>query len=295
MSVFNLGPMPGTRLDEAADIIASETGDLKTIPTMPARGVTGTQPAVTCALLHDVHVDLGPRALSITPRPQIFTHRLRDQLQWDLDELQQHWTGTVLFAILGPWSLLSALELGNGHRALTDPGARRDLPQILKAGVEEHAANLHQRFGGEVDVIVNEPVLKDLAAGTLPGTSDLDIIAPIPEEVLDQSLSRWLGGQYYLRSSLPHLGTAGVHMINLADLTGSAALDMVGERVAAGNAISLGVGLNDTAMDIVRLWDTLGLDPATLPATLHPAQPLTTQPARVLQHLGEVDDNLRRG
>ena len=37
MVAFNLGALPGTDLIAAADVIAGETGDCRTIPRLPAR------------------------------------------------------------------------------------------------------------------------------------------------------------------------------------------------------------------------------------------------------------------
>ena len=300
MNTFHLGPMPGLDLSAAAEITAGETGAAMTIPTLAERGIIGEQPAITCALLPDVHVDVGPRSLVITARPQTFSHRLKDQRQRDLEQLHHTWgtvEGTILMTVLGPWSLISTLELSDGHLALTDSGARRDLPQILRAAIAEHRQLLQRNFGCPVDVIVLEPALTSLAAGTVPGTSDFDTIDPIPAEVLEQSLNRWLGGEFYLKSSMPHLGNPAVLMIDREDLCDSTAYDMFGERVSGGQQISLGINPSNpdsAAADVLRLWDTIGLAGDTLPVALYPARPLGAQPVRTLRQLNETAELLKR-
>ena len=39
MVAFALGAMPGTDMVAAADVIAGETGDVRAIPRLPARGI----------------------------------------------------------------------------------------------------------------------------------------------------------------------------------------------------------------------------------------------------------------
>ena len=67
-TAFGLGPLPGTDLANAADIVISET-PLPHIPQLPDRGIGSDAIGRTASLL-DMPVEPGPRGWRVAPRPR---------------------------------------------------------------------------------------------------------------------------------------------------------------------------------------------------------------------------------
>ena len=136
---FALGPMPGTDLMQAADVVLSEL-PTPHIPQLPARGVGSDLIGRTAALL-PLNLDIGPRSWRVTRRPQIATMRARDQFERDLDLLEELWAGKLAelkVQLVGPWTLAAQLEMANGHRMITDRGATREIAEALVYAAGEH-------------------------------------------------------------------------------------------------------------------------------------------------------------
>jgi hypothetical protein len=73
------------------------------------------------------------------------------------------------------------LELVNGHRAITDAGAVRDLAGSLAEGVARHRAEVARRLSATVVVQLDEPLLPAALAGRLSGVTGLSAVHPIDE------------------------------------------------------------------------------------------------------------------
>lgn len=174
-TAFGLGPLPGTDLSQAADIVLSET-PLPHIPQLPERGldIVGR----TAALL-EIPVGRGPRGWRIAPRKRGDA----DLMARDLDQLEELWHGKVDLVkvqLAGPWTLAAELELPNGHRAITDPGALRDITDALLEATRNHRADVERRFGASV-LQLDEPKLAKVMAGTLTGATEFESIPAVPE------------------------------------------------------------------------------------------------------------------
>ena len=105
MTGFALGPMHGTSMAEAADIIMGET-ELPAIPQLPERGLGSDAVGRTASMLEAISIDRGPRSWRMTARPQLLTRRAWDRLERDIDEVQEVWGETVpriKVQALGPW------------------------------------------------------------------------------------------------------------------------------------------------------------------------------------------------
>ena len=102
MAGFALGPMPGTSVAEAADIIISET-DLPAIPQLPDRGLGSDAVGRTASMLEAINIDRGPRSWRMTARPQLLTRRTWDRLERDLDEVQGVWARRFPTLRCKPW------------------------------------------------------------------------------------------------------------------------------------------------------------------------------------------------
>ncbi|QAU52557.1 hypothetical protein [Corynebacterium pelargi] len=189
MSSMAYGLLPGQSIEQAADVIAGESEGPRALPILPQRGVYSDALASTLAFIQELPVDLGPRAWMIQQRPQLATMRLRRRLRDDLDLIQAQWGeyGELKLQICGPWTLISAVELSNGHRVLSDAGASHDISAMLVDATAEHIQGLKQRFAADhVVVHILEPAVHRLASGTMPGTSDFDVIAARSPKLLGE-------------------------------------------------------------------------------------------------------------
>lgn len=277
VNFYGLGELPGASIIAAADIIAGETGDLRQLPILPARGVDVV--GLTTGILPGINVDAGPRSWVLSTRPQLRTRRIWDRVEADLDQCEQAW-GTridaVKIQVAGPWTLSASIELSNGHRALTDTGALRDLTESLIAGIQEYSADVRARFDTEVYVQLDEPLLAQVRDGSLPGTSQFDEIPSINDVDLGERLAGVIEPaevRYLNQTGYPPLWkvaqVAGVEtcQVTLDTVRGSEQYDGMGHALAAGMRVGLGMTRagddrdpRHLAVDIARMWDELGLD-----------------------------------
>lgn len=302
MTCYNLGDLPGISLAEAGDVIASET-PLRTIPRLPARGLGSDAVGATLALMPELPIEKGPRSWRLTTRPQILTRRVWDRTERDLDQLEELWgeVEEVQFAVMGPWSLATRIELSGGHRVLADFGALRDLTEVFIGGMGRHALELHRRFGARVSILIEEPDLNSLAAGTVKGTSDFDVIPTIFPKALGERLHAVVAGLRAAGIESVRLNQLGRHprvdvaricaadgvLVSRSAIAGTAMLDEVGQALSQG--ITLGVGtiregdfLDEDranprrhAVAVARLFDELAIPREQLThAEIVPAAPL---------------------
>ena len=277
VNFYGLGELPGASIIAAADIIAGETGDLRQLPILPARGVDVV--GLTTGILPGINVDAGPRSWVLSTRPQLRTRRIWDRVEADLDQCEQAW-GTridaVKIQVAGPWTLSASIELSNGHRALTYTGALRDLTESLIAGIQEYSADVRARFDTEVYVQLDEPLLAQVRDGSLPGTSQFDEIPSINDVDLGERLAGVIERaevRYLNQTGYPPLWkvaqVAGVEtcQVTLDTVRGSEQYDGMGHALAAGMRVGLGMTRagddrdpRHLAVDIARMWDELGLD-----------------------------------
>lgn len=293
MGAYGLGELPGTSIEEAADIIQGETGALPHLPQLPARGLGADATGRSIGLIHALTVARGARSWMLTARPSRLTHRTRDYLSMDLDTCEEMW-GTSLeqvkVQIVGPWTLGSRIELPNGHRVLTDHGALRDLTEALILGIQEHAAEVARRFRCTVSVQVDEPDLPAIIAGRLEGTSTFDTIRAVNVADINERLagvfSAVRGGNVehtYLNLTghepnwdVARGAGADTVQVTLDQVTSNQQLDGFGETITSGVRIGLGItGPEDhvdellerpreRAVKVARFFDQLGVDRARL-------------------------------
>ena len=176
-TAFGLGPLPGTDLAQAADVVLSEP-PLPHIPQLPDRGVGSDLIGRTAALL-EIPIAPGPRGWRVAARKRADA----DRMARDLDHLEELWHGkvdTVKVQLAGPFTLAAEVEMANGHRMITDPGALRDLTDALLEASNQHRSDVAGRFGATV-LQLDEPRLGDVMAGTLKGATDYEAIPAIPE------------------------------------------------------------------------------------------------------------------
>lgn len=169
--------MPGTDPHKSAEILIGESMDGHVhLPVLPARGLGADAIARTGALMADMSLDCGPRSWRVVDNPSHFSKVAADFLQRDLDACEEVWGSTpekVRLVALGPWTFASTVELVSGHLMAADFGAVRYCSEALAAGLLAQAADIRRRIGCDIDVIIQEPLLSEVARGTIKAPSTL--------------------------------------------------------------------------------------------------------------------------
>ena len=182
-----VGSWPGSSPRAAAAVVVGELSRLPYLPELPARGVGADLIGRAGALLVDIALDTVPRGYRIAARPGAVTRRAASLLAEDLDSLEEAWEKVggsqrpVKVQAPGPITLAAHLELSNGHRAITDAAAVRDLTSSLAEGMAVHRAEVARRLGTSVYVQFDEPSLPAALAGRLTGVTALSPVHPIDE------------------------------------------------------------------------------------------------------------------
>jgi methionine synthase II (cobalamin-independent) len=289
VSVFatatGIGSWPGSSPREAAEIVIGELHNLPHLVELPARGVGADIIGRASALLVDICIDIVPRGYRIANGRSAVVRRAVSLLDEDIDALEEAWekaglrggTRTVKVQAPGPITLAAQLELPGGHRALTDPGAVRDLAASLAEGVAAHRAQLERRLETPVVVQFDEPLLPAALEGRLTGVTSLSPVHPVDESVaiglLDDCVAV-VGAEVALHScaaGLPWkaLQRSGIHAVSVDISTLTAAdLDGVGDFVDSGRTVMLGVvpttaptvlpSAEEIAKAVVGVTDRLG-------------------------------------
>ncbi|QZT64082.1 methionine synthase [Mycolicibacterium austroafricanum] len=261
MSVFaaatGIGSWPGTSAREAAEVVVGELHRLPHLVELPARGVGADIIGRAGALLVDISLDTVPRGYRIARGRSGATRRAVSLLEEDLDALEEAWERAglrggrraVKVQAPGPVTLAAQLELPGGHRAITDPGAVRDLTTSLAEGVALHRAQLLRRLESPVVVQFDEPSLPAALAGRLSGVTGVSPVHPVDESMVTALLDECVeavGGEVALHSCAAELPwkllqrsairavSVDIHTLTPADLDG------IGEFVDSNRTVLLG-------------------------------------------------------
>jgi methionine synthase II (cobalamin-independent) len=298
MSVFATatgnGSWPGDSPRQAAEVVVGELADaLAHIVELPARGVGADMIGRAGALLIDVAIDTVPRGYRIAARPGAVMRRAASLLAEDIDALEEAWEKAGLHSsgrpvkvqAPGPVTLAAEVELANGHRAITDHGAVRDLAASLAEGVAAHRAAVSRRLDTPVVVQFDEPSLPAALAGELTGVTALTPVDPIDEALAGAALDTCVaaaGADVLLHScarSLPWnvLHASPFHALSIDARTAqhTAELDGIAEFVESGRTVMLGVV------------------PATTPAQRPSVEELAAATVAITDRLGFARSQLR--
>ncbi|WP_040836949.1 methionine synthase [Nocardia brevicatena] len=287
-----VGSWPGTDPREAAAVVVGELAGLPHLVELPARGVGADMVGRASALLVDLRFDTTPRGYRLAARPGAVSRRARDLLRTDLDTLEEVWETadlsgagrTVKVQAVGPLTLAAQVELASGHRALTDPGALRDLAESLAEGVAGHTAEVAKRLNAEVVLQLDEPALTDVLAGSLAGASVLNTVPALPEPEALAVLDTMIGHQrvpvmVHTCAEKPALGllrrcAATAIGFDMATIGTTGQLDDIGAAIDAGKHLVLGLvptsaptgpaNWRTVAESGARLVDRLGFARSTL-------------------------------
>lgn len=206
MSVAHSGPGPfrGSDPREAARAVLGECHAMPFLAELPDRGPGADQVGRTAAMLADLPVDASTRGWRLAGSPGRLSRRAVDFLDRDSDALEEadelvrdpegH-PGTaerrLLVRALGPWSLAAQLEMPAGSPVLTDRGARRDVAASLAEGIAARAVRLAERTRTRTRILLDEPALWHVCAGTVATRSRLDPVAAVPADQVSLSLCRF--------------------------------------------------------------------------------------------------------
>ena len=290
MSVFatatGIGSWPGTTARQAAEVIVGElAAALAHIVELPARGVGADMLGRAGALLIDVAIDTVPRGYRVAARPGAVTRRAASLLNEDMDALEEAWetaglrgAGPVVkVQAPGPITLAAGLELANGHRAITDSGAVRDLAASLAEGVAAHRAELARRLDTPVVVQFDEPSLPAALGGRLSGVTSLSPVAALDQAVAGGLLDTCVAGvgaEVLLHSCASELPWNLLQRSSISAVSVDAGtlrvedLDGIAEFVESGRTVMLGViggtaperrpSAEEVAAALVAVTDRLG-------------------------------------
>lgn len=295
-SATGIGSLPGTDPGEAAAMVAGELPSLPHLVELPARGVGADLVGRTAGLLVDIWAEVVPSGWRVSRRPGRDTLRAKDFMAWDLDAAEERFAGAewVKVQVCGPWTLAAGLELGSGHRVLTDPGAVRDLTESLSEGLATHVADVARRIpGAGVVVQLDEPGLPAVLAGNLPTASGFgtvravpglraqEVLAAVVESVGDRpAVAHCCHGDApvrLLRAS--GFDAVSVDLPSLVDRTSS--LDAVGEFIDGGGILLAGIvpGISPSertaplrywAEPLLDAWNRLGFGRREMAARVVP-------------------------
>jgi methionine synthase II (cobalamin-independent) len=286
------GSWPGTGARQAAEVVVGElAGALAHIVELPARGVGADLLGRAGALLIDVAIDTVPRGYRVAARPGAVTRRAVSLLDEDMDALEEAWETAglrgggraVKVQAPGPITLAAGLELANGHRAITDPGAVRDLAASLAEGVAAHRAALARRLDSPVVVQFDEPSLPMALGGRLTGVTGVSPVAALDEVVADAVLDACVatvGADVLLHSCAPDLPWNLLQRSMISAISVDAGtlrardLDGIAAFVESGRTVLLGVvaasaperrpSVEEVAAAVVAVTDRLGFGRSAL-------------------------------
>ncbi|GAA3683161.1 methionine synthase [Arthrobacter ginkgonis] len=243
--------MPGVDPIEPVRIVRGELGEpnLPHLVELPGRGVGSDAVGRTAGMLEDLYVDVQSFGWRLVDRPGLDHRRAVSALSTDLG-VQADVIGTeerpgdaLKIQLRGPFSLAANLHLHNGERALIDHGARRDLVHSLASGAARHVADVLRTSGRpHVTVVVEEPELADVLAGTIPTVSGYRSLRSVPRH---EAVRAWSEVVEALRG-------AGATTVVLAPGVGPVGVPEVCDDVASAGAD--GVYLPVTALD-TRGWE----------------------------------------
>lgn len=289
-SATGIGSWPGSSPRQAVEVILGEL-TLPYLPELPARGVGADIIGRAGALLVDIAIDTVPRGYRIVNRPGAVMRRAAGLLDEDVDALEEAWEKAgggdraVKVQGPGPITLAAELELPNGHRAITDPGAVRDLATSLAEGMAVHRAELARRLGTTVVVQFDEPLLPAALAGRLAGVTSLTPVHPVDEPraiSLLQECVEAVGGQAMVHSCAAGLPWEALRRSDIPAVSvdvstlGDRGLDGLGGFIDAGRCVVLGLlpavapeqrpTADDVAAAAAAVTDRLGFSRSVLAA-----------------------------
>lgn len=280
-----VGSWPGT---DVVDAVHTTFGELPEpgvpyLPELPARGPGADLVGRGAALLVELPVDLQPSGWRLVSRPGRDLTRALSYLGQDLDvlaEVADGYAGPLKVQLAGPWTLAAELWLPRLERAVSDPGACREIAESLAEGVRAHVARVRELVPGAEPVVqVDEPLLPAVLTAGLPTASGFGRLRAVDEPVVVDALRLVVGAAADAGAPTVLHCCAGDPPVAVLARTGAAALSLdaallgvagweaVAEAVESGTELWAGAvptsGPVPSAAEVVDLvmtpWRRLGL------------------------------------
>jgi hypothetical protein len=180
--------------------MAGETPLMPCVPELPARGPGADMVGRTLSLLSMIAPEFAAQTSTtgwrlagrLTDGSSRDMSRANSWLREDLDVSEEGFgeARSVKCAVAGPWTLAATVELPNGHRILSDPGAIRDLVAAFSQSVVELVGLLRRRFPNSGVILqIDEPALPAVVGGGIATISGLDRYRAVSAEVARSGLS----------------------------------------------------------------------------------------------------------
>ncbi|WP_454295552.1 hypothetical protein [Salana multivorans] len=322
----------------ALDVLLDPPTGVAGVPgllTLPGRGQAAWPVARSLAIAESMPASLEPHGWRLASRSGTEQRRARRLVEGDVEAFALALAGEpgpVQVPVLGPFSLAAATWLPVGERVIVDDVARgdlvaslslgvtrllealqaaRDLPTLLPspgnlAGPLEATRALPAVSAPRVQVLLNEPWLAQILAGTLPSFSGRSSLPALPAEAVTQGLrelvAAWPQHDVVVQvqtdeRALQVAGSAGVAGLRLeAAALGMSAWDRLAPLVEAGVRVQWASvplvrnarGRTDpgaVAASVLRPLRSIGLRPTSLELALGPGlsevSPLAAQASLV--------------
>lgn len=276
------------------DLLAEE--GLPFLAELPARGPGADLVGRTASALPDLAVDLQPSGWRLAGGRGRDSARGAAYLRQDLDELAEAYdgyTGELKLSMCGPWTLAAQVALPRGEKALSDPGACRDIRQAVCAAAVDHLAQVQSLVPGATLILQwDEPGLTAVLQGRVPTDSGFSRLRAVDPHTAREAFAEVVATTVGIAQEVVLHSCAGTPPLELtADVAGlgiavdSSLLEFgeweqVAELVEGDRAPWLGMLPSDTTARhpreyverVTTQWGRLGLRPAQLTGlTISPA------------------------
>lgn len=189
----------------ALDVLADPPSGVAGVPgllALPNRGPWAQPAGRALALAESMPASLEPHGWRLALVPGADQQLARRYLRADVEALalaSAGWQGPVTLPVLGPFSLAAVLWLPVGERVVGDAVALADLVSSLALGIERHVAEVSAARevvagsddpGAGAEVVLHEPFMPAILAGSVPSFSGMSRLRAIAPEVVADTLTR---------------------------------------------------------------------------------------------------------
>ncbi|MEV7972356.1 hypothetical protein [Cellulomonas sp. NPDC089187] len=239
--VSGAGPWPGVAQLEAQSAVIGEIAGapepavgMPWVVRLPERGPEHSAVGAGLGLLVDMPAEIGPHGWRLADRPGHDAARLDSARRETVEALAvaaHGWSGPLAMPVCGPLTLAASTYLARGDRAVADRGAVTEIVQSLSAGIVDQLAAITRTLPEvEPTVLLHEPLLDAVVAGTLPTFSGYARLRAIPSAEVAELLGDMVrtlraGGA---RRVVVHLDAGA----GLAEVVRRAGADGLGVRVS---------------------------------------------------------------
>jgi methionine synthase II (cobalamin-independent) len=236
-----IGSLPGTAALYSAALVFEAVPGLPYLAELPARGPGADMIGRSFAILTELYAATQPSGWRFAEHPGRDTRRAVSFLGEDLDALEERATdyqGSLKAAVTGPWTLAATVELRHGDKALSDPGACRDIAASLAHGLRGHVMELRKRVPGVETLVIqlDEPALPAVLRGSVPTASGFGNLSAVEPAVV----------QAALRTVVEALAADDVPVV-IHCCAGDVPVELLGTAGVAGLAVDFGHPADEAA------------------------------------------------